>query len=184
MSAQPVYVWRHPRAAGAEGRCVGRVDLVVDRRKAKRLARRIQRFARRERLPTIVVTSPRQRCRDVGRWLARWGWVHRTDPALAEIDFGAWDGQLWSAISKADVDRWCEDLLSHRPGGGESVAALLERVRRWHPGDARVAVSHGGWMSGALWLACAPGAPLGCASQWPAAPAHGHMIELAKTTNP
>lgn len=176
MSAE-VRVWRHPRVAAADGRCIGRVDLAVDRRKAKRLARRIQRVARRERLPKIVVTSPLRRCRDVGRWLARWGWSHRVDVALAEIDFGAWDGQPWSAVAKADVDRWCEDFASHRPGGGESVAELLERVRRWQAGDARVAVSHGGWMSGALWLAGERASPPTCA-QWPAAPKHGRMIAL------
>ena len=93
------------------------------------------------------------------------------------IIFGAWDGEAWSAVSKAEIDRWCADFASHRPGGGESVAELLERVRRWQPGDARVAVSHGGWMSGVLWLAGRPTSPPTCA-QWPAAPKHGQMISL------
>ena len=158
-------------------RCIGRLALLAGRPRPQRPARRIQRHARRRQLPKIVVTSPLRRCRDVGRWLARWGWSHRVDAALAEADFGAWDGEAWSAVSKAEIDRWCADFASHRPGGGESVAELLERVRRWQPGDARVAVSHGGWMSGALWLAGRPTSPPTCA-QWPAAPKHGQMISL------
>jgi len=78
-------VWRHPRPEGAAGRCIGAgTDLIVHRRRAKRLARRIQQVARRQRLPHHVVTSPLQRCADVGRWLRRWGWRHEIDPALRD----------------------------------------------------------------------------------------------------
>ncbi len=178
MNAATLHVWRHPRAAGAEGRCIGRTDLPVDRRKAKRLARRIQRFARRHWLPKIVVTSPMRRSRAVGRWLARWGWVHRVDAALSEMDFGAWDGRPWSAVSRSEFDRWCADFESQRPGGnGESVAQLLDRVRRWRAGGACVAVSHGGWMSGALWLTQEPSVTP-TPARWPAPPKHGRMIAL------
>ena len=61
-----LYAWRHPRAIGAEGRCIGRTDLHVDPRRAKRLAHRIRALARRQRLPRIVITSPLQRSRAVG----------------------------------------------------------------------------------------------------------------------
>ncbi|WP_439112103.1 histidine phosphatase family protein, partial [Klebsiella variicola] len=71
-------------------------DLPVDRRKAKRLAHRIRAHARRHGLARVVVTSPRARAADVGRWLRRWGFRWQMDSGLAEMDFGAWDGRHWS----------------------------------------------------------------------------------------
>jgi alpha-ribazole phosphatase len=173
-----LHAWRHPRAAGAAGRCIGRTELRVDPRRAKRLAHRIRAFARRERLAAVVLTSPQSRCRDVGRWLARWGWRHRVDAALRELDFGHWDGQLWGDVPRHEVDAWCADFEHHAPGGGEPLAALLQRVRGFDPGEARIVVTHGGWLSAVLWLqrASAEGPR---SSDWPAAPAHGARITWA-----
>lgn len=173
-----LHAWRHPRAEGAAGRCIGRTDLPVDQRRAKRLAHRIRQQARRLGLPPIVVTSPLARSRSVGRWLARWGWQHRVDPALAEVDFGRWDGQRWADITRAAVDAWCADFLHHGPGGGESVAQLLARVRHFDPGPARIVVTHGGWLSAALWRADHGGAAP-TAAGWPPAPRHGASVELS-----
>ena len=99
LPAAALLAWRHPPARGAQGRCIGRTDLPVDPRRAKRLAHRIRDRARRAGLPRQVVTSPLQRSAAVGRWLARWGWRHRVDPALSEVDFGAWDAKPWAELS-------------------------------------------------------------------------------------
>lgn len=172
-----LHAWRHPRAHGAEGRCIGHTDLPVDARRAKRVAHRIRAFARQQRLPHIVVTSPLARCHAVGRWLARWGWRHRVDAALCELDFGRWDGRPWADVDRADIERWCADFAHHRPGGGENVAALLQRVRGFDPGPARIIVTHGGWLSAAAWSAAhAAAAPL--AADWPAAPRWGSRSTL------
>jgi alpha-ribazole phosphatase len=174
----PVLAWRHPRAEGVSGRCIGHTDVRVDRRRAKRLAHRIRAEARRKRLPRIVVTSPLQRSRAVGEWLRRWGWVHRVDPALAEVDFGRWDGMRWDALPKAQIDAWCADFDTHAPGGGESVDALLRRVRRFDPGPARVLVTHGGWLSAATWLQRSTDGAVPRAASWPAPPPHGTCTEV------
>jgi alpha-ribazole phosphatase len=172
-----LYAWRHPRAIGAEGRCIGRTDLPVNPRRAKRLAHRIRALARRQQLPRIVITSPLQRSRAVGRWLSRWGWQHRVDPALSEMDFGAWDGRKWAEISKTAVDAWCADFLEHAPGGGESVASLLARVRRFEPGPCSIIVTHGGWLSSALWNATQPDSTP-CPEHWPAPPPHAALTVM------
>ncbi len=174
-----VHAWRHPRATGAAGRCIGRTELDVDRRRAKRLARRIQAFARRHDLPRIVVTSPLRRCRDVGRWLARWGWRHRVDPTLVELDFGRWDGARWSDIAPQEIDAWCRDFPRFAPGGGEPLAALLARVRGFEPGDAHVLVTHGGWLSAAAWLSTR-GDAAPTSETWPPAPRPGAHVELGE----
>jgi alpha-ribazole phosphatase len=172
-----LYAWRHPRADGAEGRCIGHTDLPVDPRRAKRLAHRIRRLARQHGLPRIVVTSHLQRSRAVGRWLARWGWQHGLDPALAELDFGAWDGLPWSEIGKAAFDAWCADFLHHPPGDGECLSTLLRRVLAFDRTRTRIIVTHGGWLAAAQWLAShAQAAPR--ADQWPAPPRHGTLCKL------
>jgi alpha-ribazole phosphatase len=177
MPRYMLHAWRHPRATDVEGRCIGHTDVPVDARRAKRVAYCIRALARKQGLPRIVVTSPLRRSRAVGRWLALWGWQHVVDPLLAEIDFGAWDGRAWAKIPRGALDAWCADFLAHTPGGGESVAQLLDRVLRFDPGPARVIVTHGGWLSAAQWLT-QPGAQRPAAADWPAAPKHGERIDL------
>lgn len=170
-----IWAWRHPRAEGAAGRCIGRTDLRVDPRRAKHLARRIQAVARRHGLPPIVHTSPLQRCADVGRWLRRWGWTHVVDPELSELDFGAWDGRCWDDIAQASVDDWCAAFMTSAPGGGESVAALLDRSARWQPlvptEAAVLLVAHAGWMLARRWRS-EQGEISPSAATWPLPPAY------------
>lgn len=179
MSAEApdLWLWRHPRPAGAAGRCIGRCDLVPDRRRAKRLAHHIRQAARRHRLPQTVWTSPLRRCADVGRWLARWGWQHQIDASLLELDFGSWDGRCWASIPAAEVAAWEADFARHGPGGGESLDSLARRCRafvaaRQAEGCRPVlVVAHAGWI-----LASA-GPPAGGwqAGHWPPAPGHGSL---------
>ncbi len=176
-------VWRHARPRAVAGRCIGITDVAVDRRKSKRLAHRIRAWARGHGAPRIVVTSGLRRSADVGRWLARWGWRHRIDARLSELDFGAWDGRRWDEIGAAPVDAWCAQFERYAPGGGESVAALLERCAAFiadpaHAGAVCV-VGHAGWISAALHLRRpGPGAPE--AASWPAAVGYGARVSLLR----
>jgi alpha-ribazole phosphatase len=170
-AAQTVWVWRHPPAQGASGRCIGRTDLRVDPRRAKRLAHRVRQLARRQQLARCVITSPLRRSAAVGRWLRRWGWRHRIDAALLETDFGTWDGHCWAHIERAEIDAWCADLLLHRPGGGECLAQLLQRVAAWSAPPGACVVGHAGWMLARRWLASGLPPPRQ-AADWPAAPRH------------
>jgi alpha-ribazole phosphatase len=157
---------------------VGRTDLPVDPRRAKRLAHRIRQAARRHALPRRVFTSPLQRSAAVGGWLRRWGWQHTIDPALAELDFGTWDGRAWTDIPQAGVDAWCADFLHHAPGRGESVQRLFDRVAGWAPPPgAALVVGHAGWMLARRWLSSGQPRPTR-AEQWPAAPGHGTLWQI------
>ena len=181
--------WRHPKPRDVAGLCLGRTDAPVDARKAKRLAHRIRRWARRERAPRVVITSPLQRAAAVGRWLARWGWVHRVDERLSELDFGRWDGRPWADIGAADVQAWCDDFMRHAPGGGEPVAALLQRCAAVlaQPADvgagagagagAVCVVGHAGWLSAASWLQQA-GSADATAQTWPPALRYGERVSF------
>jgi len=172
-----IWVWRHPRATGAASRCIGTTDLPVDRRKAKRLARRVLQTARRFALPRVVITSALQRSADVGRWLRRWGWIHRIDASIGELDFGAWDGRPWSAIEREQIDAWCADFLHHAPGGGERLSLMLERARSWRAAGAIVVIGHAGWMLARQWLQEGREPPR-TSADWPCAPRYGALWKL------
>jgi alpha-ribazole phosphatase len=182
MTAMPLdlWAWRHPRAIGAAGRCIGRTDLALDRRKAKRLAGRIRRAARRHGLPRAIWTSPLRRAAAVGRVLRGWGWTHHVDARLLELDFGAWDGRRWSEIAHADVALWEADFAHHAPGGGESLAALRRRgdaflaERALDRAGAILVVTHAGWIGARL-------APEADAAGWPAPVPHMALRRFAST---
>jgi alpha-ribazole phosphatase len=164
-------IWRHPRPRGAEGRCIGsRTDLPVDPRKAKRLAHRIRAHARRRGLPREIVTSPLARAAAVGRWLQRWGFLWRVDADLAEMDFGRWDGLLWSAIPLHEFERWMADFRSFDFDGGESLNTLLARAAAWRPPCA-LAVGHGGWINARCWRGEPP-----TAASWPPPPRYAVSV--------
>jgi len=166
-------LWRHPRAEGASGRCIGRTDLRVDPRRAKRLAHRVRSAARREGWPAVIHTSDLQRSAAVGRWLRCWGWTHRIDPRLSELDFGRWDGRAWQDIPHEEVAAWEADFARHAPGGAESLEGLLARVRSFIADCAVaptvLAITHGGVMQALAWQATQP---------WQAAPPHGTRVEV------
>ncbi len=164
-------VWRHPKPRNVAGRCIGHTDVSVNPRKIKRLAHRIRRAARQQKLPRVVWTSPLQRSFLVGRCLARWGWQHHVDARLSEMNFGAWDGLRWSEIGVEAVDLWCADFAAHAPGGGESVSQVLARCHSiWAEFSATQkplsVVGHAGWISALNWL-LANGDALPSAAQWP-----------------
>ena len=174
-----LWCWRHPPARGAAGRCIGRTDLRVDPRKAKRLAHRIRAAARRHVLPREVWASSLQRAHAVGHWLQRWGWRLHVDARLCEMDFGRWDGKAWSEVPRAEIEAWQVDLLHHAAGAGESLLQLAARVHAFvgeGSSGPRLLVSHGGWINALLHVP--PGLHDMPASAWPAPPRHGSLTRV------
>jgi alpha-ribazole phosphatase len=175
--------WRHPRPEGVAGRCIGQVDVAVDRRKTKRLAHRVRKHARRCHLfgqerPTVW-TSPLQRCFKVGRVLRGWGWKHHVDPRLSELDFGRWEGQPWATIAVPDIVAWCDDFADGQPGEGESVRQLLARCARFIDSVSAQTVccviGHAGWINALRWILERPD-ELPAAATWPAPLGHGRSV--------
>jgi alpha-ribazole phosphatase len=139
---------RHPAPLIEPGLCYGRLDIPT----APSAQAQIREIAADPRLQgaTRVWSSPALRCRGLAEAIAHALSVPLTiDPRLSELDFGAWEGQPWDAISRQDLDRWAASPMTFAPPGGESGAALFARVRdictdlRQARQDC-VVVSHGG----------------------------------------
>lgn len=160
MAALELFLIRHPRPAGGEGLCYGRLDLPLAD-SADTAADRL-----RPLLPAAapLFSSPLQRCRLLAASLRP---TVQVEARLAEMHFGDWEGQAWDAIPRPELDAWAADISGYAPPGGESPAAVLARLLDWAEELRRqrtscaIAVSHAGPIR--LLLCHVLGLPL---SQW------------------
>jgi alpha-ribazole phosphatase len=177
-----LHLVRHPQPDIAPGVCYGASDVAVA--PSERL--RVQSLLMAAGLPGALPTyaSPLRRCAELAACLAPQRLTY--DARLAEMDFGAWEMQPWSAIARADVDAWAADLLHYRPGGAENVLDVARRVAAFMA-DLRAAgtpeallVCHAGTIR--LLAALATGLPLEAAAlqaaQTPHRVAYGEIVVL------
>lgn len=124
-----LWLVRHARPLIAPGTCYGATDVPADARETDAAAASLAAALPRG---LAVASSPLRRCAQLAQALQglRPDLAWRPDPRLAEMDFGAWEGQAWDAIGRREIDRWTADFARHRCGGGESVDDLLARTRQ------------------------------------------------------
>ncbi|MYM37497.1 phosphoglycerate mutase [Duganella sp. FT94W] len=115
---------RHPQPLVAPGVCYGSTDLAIAPGKLEHTLAALQLPAG---LP--LYSSPLRRCAELA---ARLSPAPRHDGRLAEIHFGAWEMQPWDAIPRTDIDAWAADMVNYRPGGGESVLQMAERINAFY----------------------------------------------------
>ncbi len=130
MSAPALWMARHPRPVVAPGLCYGRLDLAADAEDLRQVAAQMAAC-----LPQGLQlrSSPARRCTALAEALL----ALRPDlqdrgvsGALAEMDFGNWEGRPWAELPAAELRAWTDDFSDYQPGGGESVRAFLGRVRQ------------------------------------------------------
>ncbi len=151
----PLYLVRHPEPAGSEGLCYGRKDLAVEPAAIAAAAAAVRSHLGAAVIARAAIyTSPASRCLLLARALA----VPRS-PCIAEelleINFGDWEGLAWDDVPRAELDAWSREVWSYRVGGGESIAMVAARWRRWvaalaDPSAAAVVVTHAGLIRVAL----------------------------------
>lgn len=122
-----LYLIRHGRPQVASGICYGSTDVHVESQETARIAATLK-----ERLPqrAPVYSSPLRRCSELAALLRPGVVTH--DARLAEMHFGEWEMRAWDDIPPEQVDAWASDLLMYRPGGGESVLEVAQRVHAFH----------------------------------------------------
>lgn len=165
-----LWLLRHAPPLVAEGTCYGASDVAVDPHGTLAAA---QALALELPAGVAVRCSPLRRCRQLAQALEalRPDLAAATDPRLAEMDFGRWEGRPWAAIGRHELDAWTADFPGHRCGGGESVAQLMARVGA-ALADVRGAgrdalwVTHGGVVRAVRLLAAGIALPRR-ADEWP-----------------
>ena len=112
---------RHGRtAANAGGLLVGHLDVPLDERGVEQAALVGKALPRIDR----VISSPLQRCRQTAE---AFGLPVEVDDRWIELDYGEFDGQPLATVGRAVWDEWRADP-TYVPAGGESLAALAQRV--------------------------------------------------------
>jgi broad specificity phosphatase PhoE len=109
----------------------------------------------------VAWTSPALRARQTAEAL---GLDAAVDPVLRDIDLGRWTGHGFDAVLADEPEAmaaWTSDPDA-APHGGESVTALVERVRPWldalrHDDRRIVAVTHAAVIRAAVLLAIEAG---------------------------
>lgn len=181
-----LWLVRHAQPLVEPGVCYGRINLPADTQATLECARALT-----DALPSRVTAwhSPLQRCEQLAEALKALQPDLATNPdaRLAEMDFGSWEGKPWSSIARTDIDAWTADFARHRPGGGERLADMMQRVRAALQ-DARLQALHERcdvlWISHAGVARCVrwildhpPHAALPRADEWPLqAPATGQWV--------
>jgi alpha-ribazole phosphatase len=147
FNAMRLYLVRHPLVK--PDTCYGSSNLNVSDEQCDRVSKNLL-----ANLPKDVVlySSPLRRCSGLASRLAiGFGNIPVVfDERLAEMHFGRWELRPWSEIPRPEVDAWANNVVTYRPGGGESVLQMAARVREFHDEllrshpDKAVVVCHAG----------------------------------------
>jgi broad specificity phosphatase PhoE len=166
-SRPKIYFIRHGETDwNLEGRLQGQKDIPlndVGRVQAEEAARKLEALVPHFE-DLAYVASPMTRTRETMEILRTTLGLHpevyRLDDRLVELTFGTWEGMTWKEVRKAEPalaalreqDKW----HYAPPGGGESYAMLVDRIRPILDDLTRdtVIVAHGGVARAFLSICC------------------------------
>jgi alpha-ribazole phosphatase len=165
MSMLPATRWwwlRHAPVPDPEGRIAGRLDLPCDTSDSEWFAALANKLPRN----AVLVESGLMRCSQTIGALEAAGLPLPpaiVEPALVEQDFGRWQGRAWNdlaALKDPDLAGFWQNPATATPPGGESFAAMMERVSEVilslcaeNSDRDIIAVAHAGTIRAALALA-------------------------------
>lgn len=118
-----IHVIRHTPVAFDKNRCYGQLDVPLAdsfERDAAEVKESINQHY------DLVFCSSISRCLNLANALNLKN--IRTDERLLELDFGQWEGKLWSEIDKKALDLWMNDFVNIAAGNGESFRQMFTRV--------------------------------------------------------
>ncbi len=134
-----LHLIRHPKPVVPAGVCYGQLDLAAENPIA--ITSRL-----RAELPAglPVWSSPLRRCAELAAALHPQPLL---DQALAEMNFGEWEGRRWDDIPRQEIDAWAADVAGYVVPGGESALDLQQRALNFVSGltvPEAVLVTHAG----------------------------------------
>jgi broad specificity phosphatase PhoE len=166
-SRPKIYFIRHGETDwNLEGRLQGQKDIPLNdlgRVQAEEAGRRLQALVPHYE-DLAYVASPMTRTRETMEILRGTIGLHpetyKLDDRLVELTFGVWEGLTWKEVRKAEPQLAAlreQDKWNYAPpGGGESYAMLVSRLRPFLDDLTRdtVVVAHGGVARAFLAIAC------------------------------
>lgn len=135
-----IYLIRHTRPGLAEGTCYGRTDVPLDEAD---FAARVPSIAAHLPQGMVFYSSPASRCARLAERLAErtGGSLAGLDGRLHELDFGAWEGRLWTELPRHETERWIGDIVHYAPPGGENFMNMWGRVTEFYQAIVEAATS-------------------------------------------
>jgi alpha-ribazole phosphatase len=126
-----LYLIRHPVPVVNSDTCYGSSDVDVDAQQRDSVCAALLNVLPRD---VALYSSPLRRCAGLARQLSASlsGQAIIFDARLAEMDFGNWELRAWNDIPREEIDAWAQEVVAYRPGGGERVLQVAERVGAFH----------------------------------------------------
>ena len=136
-----LYLIRHPQPEVAPGICYGSTDLSVSQHEHASVLSALTLVLPKN---APVFSSPLRRCAELAARLASAlgaaDVIH--DARLVEMHFGDWEMRAWDEIPRVEVDAWFGDLAAYRPGGGETLSEMAQRIRAFQDDLLRLEHEH------------------------------------------
>jgi len=121
-----LYLIRHTAPQAHKGLCYGRTDLPL----IPGFQTEFDQVCAKLDLPfDKLYSSPSQRCKKLAEFLTK---DSKAEPEysdlLMELNFGSWEGKLWSEIPETASAYWMKDFVNEKTPNGESYLDLSERI--------------------------------------------------------
>ncbi|XDD50137.1 alpha-ribazole phosphatase [Leptospira sp. WS92.C1] len=124
-----LYLIRHTTPDVPKGMCYGKADIPLIAEFQSEFLGVLSKF---KDFPSKIYSSPSLRCKKLSEFITQNNFINlEYSELLMELNFGYWEGKLWSEIPKKESEPWTQDFLNVRTPGGESYSDLAERISKF-----------------------------------------------------
>ncbi len=124
-----LWTFRHTKPYNPNDVCYGQLDFDVSPTFPEESSSAIGDFLKSGAKPTRLYSSPLLRCLRLAEEVSKATGlaIEKVDP-LKEINFGTWEGQKLTAVPRAEMTSWMQDLRGFQFPQGESFYDVDKRV--------------------------------------------------------
>ncbi len=124
-----LWTFRHTKPYNPNDVCYGQLDFDVSPTFPEESSSAIEDFLKSGAKPTRLYSSPLLRCLRLAEEVSKaTGLAIEKVDSLKEINFGTWEGQKLSAVPRAEMTGWMQDLRGFQFPQGESFYDVDKRV--------------------------------------------------------
>ena len=124
-----LWTFRHTKPYNPKDVCYGRLDFDVSPTFPEESRQAIEDYLKTGAKPTRLFSSPLLRCLRLAEAVSEaTGLAIDKKDALMEINFGTWEGQKLTAVPRAEMAGWMQDLRGFKFPQGESFYDVDRRV--------------------------------------------------------